>query len=145
MADFTEGPTRKTAATLLVVVFVLGAVCGAALFYLGQRSVRPQHPPAGGPPDHPMARLTRELNLDTDQQAAIREILEEQRIQLKSFLDGSGEKIRSVLRPDQQARFDSMRPADPGHPGGPPPRHRPPPPGQTPPPPPPQNQVPPGQ
>ena len=70
---------------------------------------------------------------------------EEQRLQLKGFLDGSHEKIRAVLRPDQQTRFDEMRPADPAHPGGPPPPghrpppkrgHRPPPKGGPPPPPP---------
>jgi Spy/CpxP family protein refolding chaperone len=136
MADLTQGSTRRTAAALLVAVFVLGAVCGAALFYLGQRSVRPAHREAGGPPgpDHPMARMTRDLDLDPEQRAAIREILEEQRVQLGTFLEGSREKIREVLRPDQQERFDVMRPADPAHPGGPPPGHRPPPPGHRPPP-----------
>ena len=138
MAEFTEGPTRRTAAALLVVVFVLGAVCGASLFYLGQRSVKmrpPEHPPGAPGPDHPLARLTRQLDLDDEQRAAIHEILEEQRMQLRIFLDDSREKIREVLRPDQQARFDEMRPADPAHPGGPPPGHRPPPPrGHRPPP-----------
>ena len=138
MADFTEGPTRRTAAALLVAVFVLGAACGAALFYLGQRSVRPAHPEAAGRlrPGHPMARMTRELELDPEQREAIHEILEEQREQLGTFLEGSREKIRGVLRPEQQERFDVMRPADPAHPGGPPPGHRPPPPpGHRPPPP----------
>jgi len=146
MADFTEGPTRRTAAALLVAVFVLGAVCGAALFYLGQRSVRPAHPEAAGRlgPDHPMARMTRELDLDPEQREAIHEILEEQREQLGAFLEGSREKIREVLRPEQQERFDVMRPADPAHPGGPPPGHRPPPPpGHRPPPP--RDQAPTGQ
>jgi len=133
---------------LLVAVFVLGAVCGAALFYLGQRSVQPAHRLAGGPPDHPMARMTRELGLDPEQQAAIREILDEQRAQLGAFLEGSREKIREVLRPEQQELFDTMRPADPARPAGPPPGHRPPPrgghPQGYPPPPPPQNQAPPG-
>ena len=140
---------------LLVAVFVLGAVCGAALFYLGQRSVQPAHRLAGGPPDHPMARMTRELDLDPEQRAAIREILDEQRAQLGAFLEGSREKIREVLRPEQQELFDTMRPADPARPAGPPPGRRPPPPGHrppprgehppgSPPPPPPQNQAPPG-
>jgi hypothetical protein len=85
------------------------------------------------------------LDLDPGQREAIRHLLDEQRIRLDGFLEGSRQEIRALLRPDQQQRFDAMRPPRPPLPGGGPPfgkhpqprgEHRPPPPGGEPPPPP---------
>jgi len=129
MSELTPGPGRATGILLLGVVVVLGMISGAALFYIGQRSIG-FPPPMGPPPDHPMDRLARYLDLDADQQRAIEEILDEQRVRLDLVLEESREAIRAVLRPDQQERFDNMRPPGPHRRPG-----RRPPPGAPPPPP----------
>jgi len=131
MDEFTPGPSRTKGYLLLGVVFVLGLICGAALFYTGQRSVTPRGP-EGHPPGRPLDRMSRELNLDPDQRRAIREILDGQRIRFDEVLEDSREAIREVLSPSQQQQFDALRPPGPGLPGGPP-GHRPPPPGHPPP------------
>jgi hypothetical protein len=137
-------PSKRKGVLLIGVVFVLGMICGAALFVMGQRSVGFRRPP-GPPPGHPLDRLSRELNLDDAQREEIRTILDGQRARLDAVLEDSRHAIRAVLRPDQQERFDDLRPPRPGgpeeHPGHPPPGH-PPPFGAPPPPPPPPERSP---
>ena len=134
MGETPFPPRRSTGALLLIVIFVLGMVGGASLFYLGQRSVGGDRPPRdahnGPPPPDPLTHMSRTLELDEQQREQIREILDRYREQMDGMLEASRHEIREVLDPEQQARFDSMRPPRPGRerPGGPP-RRRPPPPG----------------
>jgi hypothetical protein len=134
MGELGLEPARGKGVFLLTAIFILGMICGAALFYMGQRSIGVPGPPPGPPPPAPLDHMSRELNLDPEQLRAIDALLGEQRIRLDEFLEGSRQEIRALLRPDQQRRFDDMRPPRPAQPG-----HRPPAPrGGHPPPPPPR-------
>jgi hypothetical protein len=101
---------------LLGLVFLLGMICGGALFFLGARSVLP--PPHGGRPPfgdrrggmHPLQGLKQELQLDAEQEERVSAILLETRQEIRAALEDSRADIRAVLRPDQQDRFDTMRP-----------------------------------
>ena len=138
MDEPAASPTRTRGLLLLGVVFVLGMVCGATLFYLGQRSMLP--PRAFGP-DGPhsgagLDRLTRDLNLDPEQRKKIEAILEGRRARMQQFLEQGRSEIRDILRPDQQKTFDALPHDHGGRHGwraGPPPE---PPPDGTPGPPP---------
>lgn len=138
MDEPAQASSRMKVVLALGLIFTLGLVCGAALFFLGQRSIdRPRGPEH--PPGHPMERLNRTLGLDEEQHAEVRAILDEQRVRLDAVLEDSRQRIREVLSPEQQEIFDEIRPQRPGPPEG----HRPPhghlpPPGHRPPPPPPQ-------
>jgi len=129
MLEPTQGAGRRSALLWLGVVFLLGMVSGASLFYLGRWSTglrQPRHPA----PPHPIDRLARDLDLDADQERQVRAILEEHRARLEDLLEESREAIQAVLRPDQRERFDDLRPPREGRrPGHPPPPggHHPPP------------------
>ena len=101
----------------LGVIFFLGLVCGASLFYLGQRSVGhpgregffppgPQGP--GGRP--PLAFLARELGLSPEQREQIRVLMRRSRGEIRQTLEGSREEIRSILTPEQREKFDKLGP-----------------------------------
>jgi hypothetical protein len=103
-------------------------VCGAALFYLGQRSMMPPRlagPWRDGPhPGEGLDRLCRELDLDPDQRRKIEGVLAERRARMRKFVEDGRSEIRDTLRPDQQKIFDAMPHDGPGHHGwhaGPPP------------------------
>jgi Spy/CpxP family protein refolding chaperone len=121
-------PRRSTGALLLIVIFVLGMVGGASLFYIGQRSVGGSRPPyedrGGPPPRDPLSHMTQTLDLDAEQREQIRAILDQYRGEMDEMLEASRLEIRDVLNPEQQTQFDSLRPQrlGPGGPGG----HRPP-------------------
>jgi hypothetical protein len=118
MAETWGGPERTRGLVLLGTVFLLGMVCGASLFYLGQRSMMPPRPP--GPW---LDRLSRDLDLDPDQRKKIEEVLAEHRAQMRKLAEDGRSGIRDLLRPDQQKIFDAMPHDHPGHHGwpGPPP------------------------
>jgi hypothetical protein len=116
MSEPIERPVRSRAALALLGAFILGLVCGAAILLLGQRSVLP---PSGPPVDRarlgrPMEHLARELGLDREQRRAVRRILERDRARMREILDQSRLEIREILTPEQQERFDRMRPDPPG-------------------------------
>jgi hypothetical protein len=115
---------RTRGLVLLGTLFVLGMVCGASLFYLGQRSMMPPRPP--GP--WGLDRLSRDLDLDPDQRKKIEDVLAEHRAGMRKLLDDGRSGIRDILRPDQQKIFDAMphdRPGRHGWPDPPPPPDRP--------------------
>jgi Spy/CpxP family protein refolding chaperone len=81
-----------------------------------------------GDPDQHLKMLTKQLNLTADQQAKIKPILEEQhskmqqwmqsnqnasqedrRAQMKQWHDETTSRVREVLTPDQQKKFDQMQ------------------------------------
>ncbi len=96
----------------------------------------PPPPPAAGPgmrghgpgnPDEQVRHLTRELNLTSDQQAQVRQVIEQRdaqvaqlrtntavtgpqrREQMKSIWMDSDTKVRAVLTDEQKQKFDAMR------------------------------------
>jgi Spy/CpxP family protein refolding chaperone len=62
-----------------------------------------QHARRGGP----MAEL-RSLDLTEDQQAQVKKILDEQREAMRTLHEQTTSKIRAVLTPEQQAKFDQQ-------------------------------------
>jgi len=104
----------------VIGVFALGVVFGAALcFVIVHHVIAPRQMGPGRDGPVPVERLARELGLDADQQAKVREILERGHETMRGVLDTTSRDIRAVLRPEQQEKFDRMRPRSPfGH-GGP--------------------------
>lgn len=92
-------------------------------------------PPADGPrgrgmrmdPDRQLQRLTRELNLTSDQQEKIKPLLverqqkmqalfqdqsaapEDRRTQGRTIMEGTNNSIKAVLNDDQKQKFDAMQ------------------------------------
>jgi Spy/CpxP family protein refolding chaperone len=109
----------------VIGIFALGALFGAALCFvivhhvLLPRGMGRMH---GGP--MPIERMSGDLGLDAAQQEQVRAILERGHATVRGVLDATSKEIRAVLRPDQQEKFDRMRPRSPfphgGHPEGPP-------------------------
>jgi hypothetical protein len=122
------------AITGVLIVFVLGAVCGAVVTHVVHRT-RMEAFIGGGPEareEHLVKRLTRQLDLDSRQlelirpivhetHANIRQIRQQSRPQMERLLDESQRRISALLRPDQQEKFDKIiaeRRAHPPHWGG---------------------------
>lgn len=91
-------------------------------------------------PNRQLERLTRELNLTTDQQAQIKPLLvehrqkvqalfqdqslsqEDRRTQMRTIGEGTHNSIRAILTDEQKQKFDAMQGRmRHGGPGGPPP------------------------
>jgi hypothetical protein len=119
-----ENDSRRRGLVLVLVIFILGLVCGAALTIIGIRSVGPGRP-VGYPDGRPVEmrrgfeRMTEELGLNEDQRVAIREIFERSRKQIGEITRVSGDQIREILTEEQRQKFDRMRDRR-GRPG----RHR---------------------
>ena len=107
---------RKTKLTLLLLAAMLVGVCLGFFAYDAVIRARIQHfsQIPGNMPEHIVARLTERLKLDTDQQAAVRAIvqsydarLQEAREQSRATLDalfaGMRGEIAVHLTPEQQA------------------------------------------
>ena len=82
--------------------------------------------PGRGNPEEHIARMQQHLNLDAAQTTAVRQIVTEAHAQHEALrnerltedermarhhaiMEASGQRIRALLRPDQQARFDQHR------------------------------------
>ena len=98
----------------VVGIFALGALFGAALCFvivhhvIAPRGMVPMH---DGPV--PIERMSQDLGLDAAQAGQVREILERGHTTVRGVLDATSKEIRAVLRPDQQEKFDRMRPRSP--------------------------------
>jgi Spy/CpxP family protein refolding chaperone len=110
----------------VVGIFALGVVFGLAISFVLVHHVIPSDrmgQSRQGP--MPIERMAKELDLDAAQQEQVRAILEKGHATVRGILDDTSREIRAVLRPDQQAKFDRMRPRSPfghgGHGGEPPP------------------------
>jgi len=110
------GRLRLQAVLLLIVVFVMGALAGAAVMRTVDRlagSDRPfPEPPPGLPPD-----LERELTLTPDQEERIaaifeaarprsEQILREAWPRLRAITDSVKSEVRQILTADQQKIYD---------------------------------------
>jgi len=123
------GRLRLQAILLLLAVFVIGALAGAA-FERGRWRRWPPPPPP--PPPHGLPPgLREELHLTPDQATRIEEILDRSRARtdvvldqflprLRAVTDSIRAEVRAVLTPEQQKRFDRLQPPG-GPPFGPPP------------------------
>jgi Spy/CpxP family protein refolding chaperone len=130
MAEAPTAPRRSAGLLAVTGVFLLGLVCGAALFFAGTEVLhaRAFFGRRGGDREGrvAIARMVREIGLDAQQQEQVRAVIERTREKVREGLEQSRAEIRSLLRPDQQEKFDRWRPARPrfprGGPGRPPDR-----------------------
>jgi len=111
------GRVKLQGVLLLVVVFVIGAIAGAAIMRV--REARPGPPPPAGPGAPPGWR--QQLRLTDDQDRQIHEMLEKNRPRADAVLDqflprlrvvadSVRAEVRTVLTPDQQKMFDRLQP-----------------------------------
>jgi Spy/CpxP family protein refolding chaperone len=110
--------TRLKMWSLLVGVFVLGAVSGSAL--TGLYRSRASGPEARERAMHErFENMRRELNLTDEQTAAVRTIIDETRNEYRALRaelrprfeeprQKARTKIRALLTPDQQKKFDAL-------------------------------------
>jgi hypothetical protein len=115
-AKTTNGSkTRREAAVLVFVVFLLGLLVGGVGNHLwGERVWGRSEPTRQGPP--PRAQvvndLTRDLQLTPDQQQKIGAIIDDTRAQMLSqhekIRQEGRTRIRAILTADQQAKFDQF-------------------------------------
>jgi len=110
--------TRLKMWSILVGVFVLGAVTGSAL--TGLYRSRASGPEARERAMHErFENMRRELNLTDDQTRQVRAIIDETRNEYRSLRaelrprfeeprQKARAKIRAILTPDQQKKFDAM-------------------------------------
>ena len=115
-----QGRTRLKIWLVLVAVFVLGSVTGAALTGLYRSRASGDRPEAHERAMHErFEKMRRELNLTDQQTTAVRAILDETRNEyraLKTELRPRFEeprqkaraRIRALLTPEQQQKFDAM-------------------------------------
>jgi|SRR5215467_9346791 len=109
----TQGHTTFKIWLVLVVVFVLGSVTGAAItgFYHAAHNARPR--------ENKVEKIRRDLNLTDEQMKSVSAILDETRneykqlkTELKPRFDEPRQKartrIRALLSPEQQQKFDAM-------------------------------------
>ncbi|HXW55584.1 MAG TPA: hypothetical protein VEJ67_07550 [Candidatus Cybelea sp.] len=106
--------TRREAAGLVFVVFLLGLLVGGVGNHLwGERVWGHQVPRQGPPPRAQVVNdLTRELQLTPDQQQKIGAIIDDTRAQMLTEHDKLRQegraRIRAILTPDQQPKFDQF-------------------------------------
>lgn len=92
-----------------------------------KRSTRPGPNPGENDPESRMKRLTQDIGLTADQQSKIKPILleefgkleamrgndtynrEQRRAMLLELNEGTAQKIKAVLTPEQQAKYDAIR------------------------------------
>ena len=106
----------------VLLVFLLGALAGAAVVHrVGRQSVEAVLSGRGGATaDFVVRRLTRSLDLDPAQQDQVRAIVTETRRdiveirkpiqgQIQEAFERSRVRIRAILRPEQQEKFDRIQ------------------------------------
>jgi len=106
----------------VLLVFLLGALTGAAVVHrVDRQGVEAVFSGRGGATaDFVVRRLTRSLDLDPAQQDQVRAIVTETRRdiveirkpvhgQIQAALDRSRARVRAILRPEQQEKFDRIQ------------------------------------
>lgn len=118
----SQGKVKLQVWLLIAVVFALGAVTGGSLdrVYLAKRSsLSNDNPNRPRGPHRMVERLKSDLNLNDDQVAKVRTILEESRKEFppSRFAECPGfvqsrartrARIREALTPEQQKRYDEI-------------------------------------
>jgi Spy/CpxP family protein refolding chaperone len=111
-----QGHTRLKVWLVLVVVFALGSVTGAALTGLYRSRAGADHP---GSKQDRFEKMRRDLNLTEEQTKSVSAILDETRNEYRSLRaelrprfeeprQKARTKIRALLTPEQQPKFDAM-------------------------------------
>jgi Spy/CpxP family protein refolding chaperone len=111
-----QGHTRVKVWLVLVVVFALGSVTGAALTGLYRSRAGGDHP---GSKQDRFEKMRRDLNLTEEQTKSVSAILDETRNEYRSLRaelrprfeeprQKARTKIRALLTPEQQPKFDAM-------------------------------------
>ncbi len=106
----------------VLLIFLLGALAGAAVVHrVGRQSVEAVLSGRGGATvDLAVRRLTRSLDLDPAQRYQVRAIVTETRrdiveirkpvqAQVEEVFERSRSRVRAILRPDQQEKFDRIQ------------------------------------
>ena len=106
----------------VLLVFLLGALAGAAIGHrVGRQSVEAVLSGRGGATvDLIVKRLSRSLDLDPTQRDQVRAIVTETRrdideirkpirSQVETAIERSRVRVRAILRPDQQEKFDRIQ------------------------------------
>ena len=104
--------SKWTAAALLIAVFVLGALSGAAAAGLAvgaaaglaERSTGERRQSRGGIVEH----LAQDLNLTAEQQDSVRAILERHKAGFQVMREQIGNEIRSILTAEQQTQYEEL-------------------------------------
>ena len=112
--------SKLSAALLWVAVFLMGGIAGAVSYYLYQAHVKAAIVPgAPAAPQDILDGMARELNLDAQQKETLKNIFEESRkryfdlaLQFRPHYEKirneTDDKIKSMLRDDQRARFEEF-------------------------------------
>jgi hypothetical protein len=109
--------TRREAAVLVVVVFLLGAVLGGVATHVWTSHASQPQPPHG--PDQIIASLSHDLELTPDQLKVVTGIVDETHTQVRALyapLDPQRDqirqqaraRIRAVLTPEQTVKFETF-------------------------------------
>jgi Spy/CpxP family protein refolding chaperone len=116
MESANTSRTKREAAVLVCVVFLLGLLVGGVGSHLwGERVWGRQEPaPRQGPPSR--ARIvndfTRELQLTPDQQEKIGAIIDDTRVQAQAqhekIRQQGRDRIRAILTPEQLPKFEQF-------------------------------------
>lgn len=110
-----QGHTTLKVWLVLVVVFVLGSLTGGAVTGFYHAMTRPERKA----PHDTMERMHRDLNLTDDQMKSVGTILDDTRNEYKALKtelkprfeeprQKARAKIRALLTPEQQQKFDAM-------------------------------------
>ena len=104
-----QGRVKLKAWLVLLAVFALGGVSGAALdgLYRARAGAERQIMFGRGAPI--FETLRDELNLTDEQATAIRSIVEETRDEMMAHRQRAQARVRAALTPEQQRRFDEIR------------------------------------
>jgi len=109
--------TRREAAVLVVVVFLLGALVGGLATHVWSIHAAPNGIPHG--PNQLIDQLSRDLQLTPDQLKQVTEIVDETHAQVRILyapIDAQREQLRqqarertrAILTPDQKVKFEEF-------------------------------------
>ena len=112
-----QGRTTLKVWLVLVVVFLLGSLTGGAVTGFYRSMSRPNR--GGGEPRDRMEKMRRDLSLTDDQMKSVSAILDDTKNEYKSLRQElkprfdeprqkARVKIRALLTPEQQQKFDAM-------------------------------------
>ena len=103
-----------------IFIFLLGGVAGAVSHYLVYRKqLKPVATPAPPKPGEFLDRMAREFNLDNQQRESLRAIFHQSRLRYReldqqykplwdAILTDTENQIKTIMRPDQRAKYEAF-------------------------------------